>query len=389
MKATMRILTCLLLSVLAVVLAAATRNEPQLSVMTRNLYIGGDELPLARATTLAEFMAAAQTFLTDVAVSNFPDRVQSIARDIEEHHPDIVALQEASNFTLNLQNGSLPFLDYLDETLDALAARGLDYVVVASVQNLDITVPLDLDGDGAFEWVGLTDRDVILARAELASAGAVAPVPLSAACLRPSADGGPGCNYSVYATADLPFGTLVLERGFVAVDVSRSGQVYRVANTHLEVEDLDPTNPLSLLIQSAQATELVAVLDAFPGADELLVVGDFNSTPDDPRFPDPTTGPFVRPYQQFVEGLDYQGLATAGAYVDTWLLRPGDPNGYTCCDANLLGTTFDTSDRRDFVFSRSAPTRVKANVLGNSADSKTASGLWPADHAGLFVRIWF
>lgn len=384
-----RLFGFLVLPALSIALIAASPEPPPLSVMTRNLYIGGNLMGVAQATDFDSFMAAAHALLTNIAASNFPERAQSVARAIEEKQPDIVSLQEVYNLRLNFQNGPAPFVDYLDELLGALGALGLDYVAVASVQNVDVTVPVDLDGDGTFELVSLTDRDVILARADLVAAGAVTPVPLSSVCPRPSADGGPGCNYSTYVTAALPFGSLILERGFVAVDVSLNGKVYRVVDTHLEVEDLDPTNPLSLLIQSAQATELKAVVDPFPGADEQLVMGDFNSTPDDPLFPDPTSGPFVRPYQQLANGVDFIGQATAGPYFDTWTLRPGDPNGYTCCDANLSSTSLNVSDRRDLVFSRWAPAQVKANVFGNNREDKTPSGLWPSDHAGLWVRLWF
>ncbi len=121
----------------------------------------------------------------------------------------------------------------------------------------------------------------------------------------------------------------------------------------------------------------------------MLVMGDFNSTPDDPLFPDPTSGPFVRPYQQLADGVDVFGQPTAGPYFDTWTLRPGDPNGYTCCDADLLSRTWNVSDRRDLVFSRSTPAQVKANVFGNNRQDKTTSGLWQSDHAGLWVRLWY
>jgi hypothetical protein len=379
----------LVVPALLVALAGATPNEPQLSVMTRNLYIGGDLLPVATAPDLDSFMAAARALLTDIAISNLPERAQSLAREIEERRPDVIGLQEVSNLRLNFQNGPLPFVDYLAETLDALAALGLDYVVAASVQNVDLTVPVDLDEDGLFEWVSLTDRDVILVRADLVEAGAVLPVPLSSVCLRPSADGGPGCNYSTFVTIDLLFGSFIYERGFVGVDVTMNGTVHRVINTHLEVEDLDPTNPLSPLIQSAQATELKAVVDPISAGVALLVIGDLNSTPDDPLFPDPLEGPFVRPYQQLAEGVDLVGLSTPAPYFDTWLLRPGSPAGYTCCDPNLIGVTFNVSDRRDLVFSRSVPASAKANVFGNDPEDKTASGLWPSDHAGVFVRLWF
>jgi hypothetical protein len=78
-----------------------------------------------------------------------------------------------------------------------------------------------------------------------------------------------------------------------------------------------------------------------------------------------------------------------GAYTDTWLLRPGKPAGFTCCNEDLGSTEFFVWERKDLVFSRDLPRSVKANVLGNDPADRTASGLWPSDHAGVFVRLWF
>lgn len=369
---------------------AATPNQPPLSVMTRNLYVGSDLMAVATAPDYDSFVAAARTLLTEMASSNFPERAQGLARQVDDRRPDVIALQEVYNLTLDSENGAPPFIDYLAAVQNALADRGLDYLVAASVQDVNVTVPIDLDENGDFEYATLIDRDVILVRADLVDAGAVTPVPLASYCARPSADGGPGCNFSNYAAAALPFGTLILERGFVAVDVVLGGTTYRVVTTHLEVgEDLDPTNPLAPLIQSAQATELKATLDAVSPGVQLIVVGDFNSSPDDPPFPDPVNGPFVRPYQQLSQGVDFAGQPAGTPYLDTWLLRPGSPAGLTCCNPDLTSSGMSASMRIDLVFSRSLPASIKANVFDNNPADKTASGLWPSDHAGLFVRFWF
>jgi hypothetical protein len=304
-----------------------------------------------------------------------------------------VALQEVFDFRLNGQHGPPPFVDHLAETLDALADLGASYVVVASVQNFHVALPADLDGDGAPEsFVSATDRDVVLAREDLVDDGAVAPVPLSGVCARPSVDGGPGCNYVTVATIPTPLGGLPFERGYVAVDVVIGGRTFRVVNTHLEVENLDPSNPLSPLIQSAQAAELKTVMDAVtPAAIALVVVGDLNSTPFDPLFPDPENGPFVRPFQQLALGVDLFGQPTAGGpYQDVWELRAGEPIGNTCCEPEHLSSPVSTLfERKDLVFSRQVPSSVKANVVGADVGDKTPSGLWPSDHAGVFVRLWF
>lgn len=254
-----------------------------------------------------------------------------------------------------------------------------------------ITLPVDLDANGSLEsLVSVSDRDVILARRDIVDAGYVVPVTLSASCLRPSADGGPGCNFSTHAVANTPAGPIAIERGFVAVDVTLGGRTFRIVNPHLEVENLDPSNPASPYIQSAQATELKAVIDAVSAGTSIIVLGDINSTPDDSPFPDPYGGPFVRPFRQFTSGVDMFNRPTAGgAYTDVWTLRPGDPSGSTCCQADLSAPDFYVWERKDVVFTRDMPLAVKANVVGNSLSDRTPSGLWPSDHAGVWVRFTF
>jgi hypothetical protein len=232
------------------------------------------------------------------------------------------------------------------------------------------------------------DRDVILARKDIADAGLVVPSPLSDVCPLPS-DGGPGCNFTTVATANTPLGPIWLDRGFVGVDVTLGGRTFRVVNVHLEVENLS-ASPLAPFYQAAQATELKAVLDATSAGVTLIVAGDINSTPVDPRFPDPESGPLVRPFQQLAGGVDLYGAPTPGGpYLDTWALRPGSTLGNTCCDDNLLAESRTLTERKDVMFIREPPTELKANIFGNDAADKTPSGLWPSDHAGLLVRFVF
>jgi hypothetical protein len=393
----MRAAAGLLLTVLLVLAGSAApagdqRNEPSLSVMSRNQYFGTNLAPVAAAPDLPSFLQAAMAALAEIAANNFPERAVALAREIADRQPHVVALQEVDDFRLNgVHTVGPPFVDQLELTLAALHELGASYVAVAEVQNLSVTLPVDLDNDGVPEsLVSVTDRDVILARRDLVDAGLVSPVPLSAICERPSADGGPGCNFSFYVTANTPFGPLAIERGFVAVDVMLGGRVFRVVNTHLEVENLDPSNPLSPLIQSAQAAELKALIDAVSGGTSVILAGDFNSTPDDPLFPDPVFGPFARPVRQFAEGVDLVNVPSPGGpYLDTWLLRPGRPAGFTCCNEDLGSREFFVRERKDLVFSRDLPLAVKANVLGTDPVDRTTSGLWPSDHAGVWVRLEF
>jgi endonuclease/exonuclease/phosphatase family metal-dependent hydrolase len=361
---------CLFVFLLAPFNASSAKSQ-ELTVMTRNLYLGADLAPVIAAQTPEVFLAAAQAALAQVAANNFPERAQALAAEIAAKNPQLVGLQEVYSFTFNGFNGPPPFRDHLADLMASLAAQGADYRVAAMVRDINIQVPLNGN------LVGVTDRDVILARGDVATA--VVPVVLSGC--RASLD---GCNYQLVATATTPLGDISIERGFVAVDAVVGDMPVRFVNTHLEVpgRELDPTNPLASIFQAAQAFELVSILGVFPNplAAKIVVVGDINSTPQDQVL---VIGPYtiIPPYMQ---------LAGAG-YTDAWTLRPGGPPGFTCCQAeNLLNLDSILLDRRDVTFSREMPYgMVKVNLVGNEETDKTPSGLWPSDHAGVVTSMEF
>jgi hypothetical protein len=337
---------------------AATNQE--VTVMTRNLYLGADLGPVITATTADEFFAAAQAALTQVAANNFPERAQAMATEIVEKRPHLVGLQEAYNFTFNGFNGPPPFRDHLEDLLFYLSALGADYRVAAVVKNLDIQAPIDLLGD----FVARGDVDTT-----------VVSIP-TGLCIKPSLD---GCNYQVVAGAVTPAGPITIERGFVAVDANVGGTLVRFVDTHLEERELVPSDLLvGKFFQAAQATELIAILTGLqnPDGSKLIVTGDINSAPTDPSIP------FITPpYKQF---------ADAG-YVDAWTQRPGNSPGLTCCQAaDLLNPESALIDRLDLTLFREMPSgKVKVNLVGNEETDKTPSGLWPSDHAGVVTRVEF
>jgi hypothetical protein len=176
-------------------------------------------------------------------------------------------------------------------------------------------------------------------------------------------------------------GEISIERGFVAVDALIGNTLVRFVNTHLEEREVDPSNPLSPIIQAAQAFELISILANLPKSygTEVVIVGDINSSPQDRIL---KVGPswIVPPYRQ---------LATR--YIDTWKLRPGKSPGLTCCQApDLLNLESILEERIDVIFSSKFPYgKVMVNVVGNEEEDKTPSGLWPSDHAGVVTRLKF
>ena len=381
-------------STLALLLFAATagaqpRSEADIVVMTQNQYLGADLTPVVAAQTPQQFAQAVIGALQSIAANRLPDRALALAESIADRQPHLVGLQEVFAFACTpVQPGACAvfdaaFNDHLAETTTALQVLGADYYVAAVVQNLAIPgLPVYLDADAVPEMlVSVIDRDVILARSD------VVATPVDFFCPRPSVD---GCNFVNVAEADTLAGTIRIERGFVGVDAEIGGASYRFVNTHLEVQFPSP-EPTSQALQALQATELNTALAATPAARELIVVGDINSSENDPVVGPPIFGfPLHPPYLQLVDGRAFFGSQVFAPLVDVWHLRPGSPPGFTCCELADLSNVVSRHDERiDVIFTRSTPTRVKANVIDAETTDKTAAGLWPSDHASVVAELVF
>ena len=119
-------------------------------------------------------------------------------------------------------------------------------------------------------------------------------------------------------------------------------------------------------------------------------MGDMNSDPAEPDVPGPLPLPvpfnlgLITPYHQFVEA----------GFTDVWELRPGNPPGDTCCQAEDLSNRRSFLDQRiDMIFSLELPSKIKdASLVGDKVSDKTPPpglGLWPSDHAALTAELQF
>lgn len=359
----------------------AAASAADITVMTRNQYLGGDIGPLIATAGTDQFNDAVIATLRQIAGNRATARLDSLAGEILERRPDLVGLQEVWEFVCVPYPGlSLPpgtgcddplirdaFNDHLGLTLDALSGR---YEAVAQVTNLDLQafgpypgIPFVVNGVPAF--LRVKDRDVILA----ASAWAAGATPVDFGCQAQFVSDD-GCNFELAVELAL-IGRI--ERGFVGVDVTVDGAPYRFVNTHLETRD----PPLPAVVQAVQMNELLTrVLAGTPPTRSLVVVGDFNSDPGEAPDPLPT------PYMQ----------ARGAGLFDAWLLRPGEVAGLTCCQAaDLRNTPSRLSQRIDHMFLREMPARVRrARTLGATVDDRLSPpglGLWPSDHAAVAAEL--
>jgi endonuclease/exonuclease/phosphatase family metal-dependent hydrolase len=334
-----------------VIPAASARNTP-ITVMSRNLYLGADLTPLFTATEPEQIPFRVAELWQDVVTNDFPTRAHAIAAEVAANEPQLIGLQEVARYQLLAPDKPVVVLDYLDELLRALSARGLNYRVVATVDNIHLQLPIVTStGLGGIDYL---IRDVIIARADVEVSNSV------------------GANFQVKLPVMVGGSEIPVLRGWTAVDATRQGTTIRFVNTHLEA--------FHPLVNGAQAQELAAILAM--ESRSVVLVGDINSGPGDPA---------NRP--------GYAVFQMAG-FSDSWSqANPGDA-GFTCCFADMLSQTNEVPGQRiDVVLYRQPGTGTgidhvsAATVGGMSTDriwSTYASALlWPSDHLGVVATLHY
>ena len=314
-------------------------DDRQVTVMTQNLYLGTDLNPIFGAQSLPALFGAVGAGWAQVQSNDFPTRAQAIADEIAAAKPDLVGLQEAELYRTDVPpDGPATPADhvayeFIDLLVGALAQRGLSYAPVSTFNGTDVELPAGLPPTLD---VRFTDRVTMLARTDENTSD----LKLS------DAQSG---TYATGVTLPTVAGPIRAPRGWVSVDVKIRGKSFRLITTHLEA--------FSPLVRNAQAAELLAG----PADTSLPVVaiGDFNSGPGS------DTGAY--------------GILLAGGFADAW---PGGP-GLTCCHkTDLHVQDAPLTKRIDLVLTRGGFETVSEQVVGDDLSDRTASGLWPSDHAG-------
>jgi endonuclease/exonuclease/phosphatase family metal-dependent hydrolase len=344
-------LLCVLATAAALTVPAAQAGDShplagsrQVTVMTRNLYLGTDLKPILSAQARSAMFTAVGDGWAQVQANDFKARADALADEIAAAKPDLVGLQEAMLYRTDVppDGPATPAetvsLDFLELLRDALAGRGLAYEARSVFTGTDAELPAGLPPT---EDVRLTDRVVVLARSD----ERMARLKLS----NPQSGG-----YPTALTLTTAAGPVTLPRGWASVDVKTRGKTFRFITTHLEA--------FSPLVRNQQAAEILTG----PASTDLpvVLVGDMNSGP----------------------GSDLSAYRTllSDGFTDAWR----DGTGLTCCHAvDLHDPDAALTKRIDLVLTKGWFRAVSTEVTGEEPDQRTPSGLWPSDHAGLVATL--
>ena len=368
--------------------AKGKKKGHQLTVMTRNLYLGADLSPALEASNVNDAVDAAYRIEQQVHRTQFPSvRAAELASEIKKQKPDIVGLQEGAWWRTGPYDLSAVTSgpkatqtdplggDFLNDLLGQLntgkkkgknGKKPLRYQIAVVKPEFDFELPVNQGSGGLGACPAqchnerLTMRDAILVKKGVKTSGATAGT--FNTLLRVKVGG--VINVDV-------------TRGWAAVNAKVNGKKVHVVDSHLEAFDSAANNTGSDGktypkggIREAQAKQLVA--PGGPTASKLptILLGDFNSD-------SPVHGDQVDPG----DALAYRALLAGG-----WSERALTPPPFGCClqDPNLNDpSTAGITHRVDHIMSNNKKVKFKKGGL----TSTYANGLWSSDHFGVWSRL--
>jgi len=381
----------------------AFADDNQVTVMTRNIYLGADVGPAMKL--LPNFSTAAQFMWDQVHKTDFSLRAPKLAAEIVAEHPDVMAIQEATTWvcTPGPFSKKVVVYDFVEQLLENTKALGAEYVLAShdgkTAYNEGFAIdPIAMvtmahDPQTFMPMFGKSDvacgfriADVLLVRADhAADVLAVGTTEYTK-------------SYTIIPTI------MTVHRGYSWADISIHGVPTRFVTTHLEsLFDSGKIPPAKI-----QTDQLIKDLGS--ATMPLVVMGDFNSDPRDPRpssdpnlgaqpaqsdtcraqAPNPTSASAdatCSPYWSMVQAgfTDLGPDATQSANF-SW--------GYT---ALLNGTDpmrpAGFTDRLDYVFTKNVVADNGAHLVGNTWPN--GYDMWqcgaqvcaPTDHAGVVATL--
>ena len=324
--------------------AHAAKAKPDVTVMSRNLYLGADIITLATAPDVNAEMDKVKALHATIDQTNFALRAKAIAAEVKQRRPDVIGLQEVARYFRGadgvhdaINNARTPIYDWLTLLQKQLKARGLSYRAVSRQDEIDVEAP---SADGY-------DLRLVLGNAVLVRTGKGARVKFLK-----DVHG----TFSDQLSVPLPDGqTLTLKRGFAGMDGRVAGRKFRFLDPHAEAysAELAGKQFAELLTTAARSRTLPTIM-----------AGDFNSDP-------AATGGGAAGYLNVING----GFKETGKRANT------------CCqDENLLNPVSKLDQWIDHIVVRPAAKVLRSVVVGAKPTDRIG-GLWPSDHAGVVATL--
>ena len=365
-------------------LAGFSQNPERVTFATRNIYLGAD-VGVAMAK-LPNFPAAAQFMWDQVQATDFSKRAPLLAQELITTGAHVVGIQEATLWRCRtgLFADEVIVADFLEDLLSELNKRGAKFSIASIGDKVALNPGFEISPIPYLTMVtdkknfqqllgneraacGFTISDALLVRDDVTV--------LDVGTSEYSA------TYSIIPTL------MTIYRGYAWADLRVGSSTFRAVTTHLE--SLWDSNEIPNAAK--QADELIN--DLRTAAMPVVVMGDFNSDPRDPRASDDlTVNPGAQPSASDTCSAQVSSPSIANAidYCNAYwkLIRAGfidispdalDAKNFTWgADALLAGPKPDRlkpslamggngvfTDRLDYIFIKNGSSAFNGAIFGN------------------------
>ena len=382
-----KILILLLTLLLTSPVSAARAEDQPLTVMSRNLYLGADVGVALQL--IPNLPAAAQFMWKQVQETDFSKRKAILVEEIQAESPDVIGLQEATIWYCKAQPWSkkVEVFNFTNELLDSLDGKYMiaekggikafnpGYSIgpipfLTRVNDAKTFQPL-FGQDHAD--CGFQIGDALLIKSELKQ------------YVNQVGNSEYDAVYKVVPTL------MEIYRGYTWADITVQGANVRFVSTHLE----SLWDPNKVPKAADQARQLVKDLESTKSP--IVVIGDFNSDPRDPRqkgYPNPGEQPtasescpagslqcnaykIMRQAGFTDSGPDASDPATYSWGMNALLTGP-DPERKKA--AEKMGNKFGFTDRLDYIFVKNGVNVLTSKIIGQEPPYGT-------DHAGVVTSL--
>lgn len=366
---------------------SAQAAEPTFTVMSRNIYLGAD---VGVALELIPDMPAAAQFMWDqVNKNDFSKRSVALAAEIQSYKPDVIGLQEATIWYCkkNAWSKKVEVFNFTDQLLKALDG---DYVLASKDGKTAFNPGYSINPIPFLTMVKDPERFQKVFGQDKAACGfqigdALAIKKELAGQVVRVGNTEYEDSYSIVPTL------MTIYRGYTWADINLANIPVRFITTHLESIWDENKVPNA----AKQATQLIK--DVKETNMPLVIIGDFNSDPRDPR-PANAANPGLQPtaseecpagsskcnaYRLMKEaGFNDAGPDASDPTTYTWgmnaLLTGPDPDRLKAAQA--MGNEYGFTDRLDYIFSKNGIDVTTSQIIGFKAPYAT-------DHAGVFAEF--